>query len=224
MPKVIALNGSPRKGWNTEQLLQQALAGAAAAGAETELIQLYDQEFKGCVSCFACKVKGSKTNGLCAHRDALRPILEKCLQADAIIIGSPVYFDYPTAQMRAFFERFLFPLDTYLVENGVRQRFLTKTIPSAFIFTMNCPESRMPKADYDTILEHNERNAARVLGYSETLYSCDTYQYTDYSRMDCNLFDETKKAEHRDAQFPKDKQAAYELGARLVQKIQTEQN
>lgn len=68
---VIALNGSPRKGWNTEQLLKRALEGAASTGAETELIQLYAQEFKGCVSCFACKRKDSKTSGLCAYRDAL---------------------------------------------------------------------------------------------------------------------------------------------------------
>jgi multimeric flavodoxin WrbA len=220
---MIALNGSPRKGWNTEQLLQCALDGAKAAGAETEMIQLYDQEFKGCVSCFACKVKNSRTNGLCAQRDALRPILEKCLQADAIVIGAPVYFDYPTAQMRAFLERFLFPLDSYLVKDGVRQKFLTRTIPSAFIFTMNCPAEWMPKVDYDTILSHNERNTARLLGYCETLYSCDTYQYADYSKMDCTMFDEAKKAAQRATQFPKDKQAAYELGARLIQKAQEAQ-
>jgi multimeric flavodoxin WrbA len=52
--KLIALNGSPRKGWNTERLLRKAMEGAETLGAETELIQLYDQAFKGCVSCFAC--------------------------------------------------------------------------------------------------------------------------------------------------------------------------
>jgi multimeric flavodoxin WrbA len=218
--KVIALNGSPRKGWNTNQLLQRALDGAEELGAETELIHLYDQEFKGCISCFACKVKGSKTNGLCAYRDNLRPILEKCRNADAIIIGSPVYFDYPTAQTRAFLERFLFPLDTYMVVDGVRQKVLDKTIPTAFIFTMNCPEQFMPDAEYTTILQHNEGNTARLLGYCETLYSCDTYQYTDYSKMDCNMFDEQKKAEHKEKQFPIDLQNAYELGKRLVRKAQ----
>jgi hypothetical protein len=217
--KLIALNGSPRKGWNTERLLRKVMEGAETLGAETELIQLYDQEFKGCISCFACKVKGSKTNGLCAYRDALRPILEKCLEADAIVIGSPVYFDYPTAQTRAFLERFLFPLDTYMVEDGIRQKVLEKVIPSAFIFTMNCPEDFMDKVDYRTILQHNEGNTRRLLGYCETLYSCDTYQYQDYSKMDCNMFDEAKKAAHRDAQFPVDLEQAYQLGQRLIQKV-----
>lgn len=218
--KVIALNGSPRKGWNTERLLQSALNGATSLGAETELIQLYDQEFKGCVSCFACKVKGSKTNGLCAYKDNLRPILKKCMEADAIIIGSPIYFDYPTAMTRALVERLLFPLDTYRVEDGVRQKVLDKIIPSAYIYTMNCPDWLMEKVDYPVILKHQEDNTARLLGYCETLYSCDTYQYKDYSKMDNNMFDEVKKAEHRDQQFPIDLQKAYELGRRLVERIE----
>jgi multimeric flavodoxin WrbA len=217
--KVIALNGSPRKGWNTEKMLQRALDGARSCGAETELIQLYDQEFKGCVSCFACKMKGSKTNGLCAYHDNLRPILEKCRQADAIIIGSPVYYDYPTAQTRAFMERFLFPLDTYMVdENGKRMKFLDYTVPAAYIFTMNQSAYRMEDSDYPTILKHNESNTERLLGYCETLYSCDTYQYKDYSVMDCNLFDEKKKAHQRDTQFPIDLDHAYQLGIRLANK------
>ena len=59
-------------------MLQSALEGAKADGAETELINLYDYEYKGCVSCLACKRKGSKANGLCAYKDALSTILEKC--------------------------------------------------------------------------------------------------------------------------------------------------
>jgi multimeric flavodoxin WrbA len=219
--KAIALNGSPRKGWNTEQLLQSALNGAKEYGAETELIHLYDQEYKGCISCFACKTKHSKTNGLCAYQDALRPILEKCLQADILIIGSPVYFDYPTAQTRGFLERFLFPLDTYLLDrNGNRQKVLDRILPSAFIFTMNCPESLMPRVDYPVILSHNETNAKRLLGYCETLYVCDTYQYKDYSKMANNMFQESKKAKHREEQFPIDMKNAYELGKRLAQKME----
>lgn len=107
--KVIGINGSPRKQWNTATLVGKALEGAASAGAEVEMINLYAQTFKGCISCFACKRKGSKTNGLCAVRDELTPILQKCLAADAIVVGSPVYFSYPTSYTRAFLERLLSP-------------------------------------------------------------------------------------------------------------------
>ncbi|GAB6266704.1 MAG: hypothetical protein STSR0001_21510 [Methanothrix sp.] len=60
MGRVIAINGSPRKTWNTTTLLENALRGAESAGAKTELVHLYDLEYKGCTSCFACKLKDGK--------------------------------------------------------------------------------------------------------------------------------------------------------------------
>ena len=69
--KAIAINGSPRKGWNTDMLLKQALKGASDAGAETELIQLSELTFSGCRSCFACKRAGAET-GRCMWKDDLQ--------------------------------------------------------------------------------------------------------------------------------------------------------
>ena len=56
--KMFAMffNASPRKGWNTAKMLEAAKAGAEEAGAETELVNLYDISFPGCKSCFACKL------------------------------------------------------------------------------------------------------------------------------------------------------------------------
>lgn len=98
--KVLAINGSPRKTWNTATLLNKALEGAASQGAETELIHLYDLNFKGCLSCFACKIKGSKSYGKCAANDDLSPILKKVEEADAIILGSPIYFRTVSGEMK----------------------------------------------------------------------------------------------------------------------------
>ena len=75
--RIIALNGSPRKKWNTAILLQKALEGAASQGAKTELIHLYDHNYKGCISCFACKTLGGKSYGKCAVQDDLAPIFSK---------------------------------------------------------------------------------------------------------------------------------------------------
>lgn len=216
--KVIGINGSPRKQWNTATLVGKALEGARSAGAEVEIINLYSQTFKGCVSCFACKRKGSKTHGLCAIRDELTPVLQKALEADAIIIGTPVYYSYPTAYTRAFMERFLFPLDSYLYENGIRQRILDKILPAGIIFTMNCPEAWLDKYHYPTILDSNKEELERVLGYAERYFSCDTYQFADYSKMDMSLFDEKEKRGHREKQFPIDEQKCFEMGVRLVAK------
>jgi multimeric flavodoxin WrbA len=70
--KAIGVNGSPRKKWNTATLLKKALEGAASEGAKTTLVHLYDLDYKGCISCFACKMRGGKSYGKCAVKDGLR--------------------------------------------------------------------------------------------------------------------------------------------------------
>ena len=67
MVKALFINGSPRKNGNTAQLLKRAMDGAREAGAEVELVNLYDRNlnYKGCMSCFACKLKGGK-KGVCS--------------------------------------------------------------------------------------------------------------------------------------------------------------
>jgi multimeric flavodoxin WrbA len=102
--KVIAINGSPRKKWNTATLLEKALEGAVSEGAETEMIHLYNLNFKGCISCFACKLKDGKSYGKCAMKDELTPVLEKLRDTDAVILGSPIYLGNCTGEMRSFME------------------------------------------------------------------------------------------------------------------------
>src|ERR1035438_4773585 len=99
--KVLAINGSPRKTWNTATLLNKALEGAASQGAETELIHLYDLNFKGCTSCFACKLKGGKSYGHCGFKDELSPILDKIPQIDVLILGSPIYLGAITGELKS---------------------------------------------------------------------------------------------------------------------------
>ena len=211
--KALFLNGSPRKNWNTHKMLESAMKGAAEAGAETELIHLYDSAFKGCISCFACKVKGNKTGGLCAFKDTLTPTLEKAHAADVIVIGSPVYFSYPTGSVRSFMERLLFPALRYSAED---RRVLKKTVPTAMIYTMNCPEDMAEQVNYPTLLSPNEQALKMLFGYCETLCAYNTYQFSDYSRYDVTMFNEEDKARQREEQFPKDLRNAFELGKRLV--------
>ena len=99
--KVIGFNGSPRKEWNTATMLKSALEGAASKGAKTELVHLYDLDFKGCTSCFACKLKGGKSYGRCAMRDDLTPFLKEVETADGIILGCPTYYGTLPGKMKA---------------------------------------------------------------------------------------------------------------------------
>ncbi|HEX9082054.1 MAG TPA: flavodoxin family protein, partial [Holophagaceae bacterium] len=94
--KAIAINGSPRKKWNTATLLEKALAGAKSKGARTELVHLYELDYKGCISCFACKKIGGRGYGRCAVKDELTPILKAAAEADVLFLGSPVYFSTET--------------------------------------------------------------------------------------------------------------------------------
>lgn len=219
MKKVIILNGSPRKNFNTAKILKEAQKGAETAGAEVEYFNLYDYNFLGCRSCFACQRKGSTTNNVCAIKDDIRPLLEKCVQADAIIIGSPVYFSYPTGVFRNFVERLMFANHTYMVDNekGGCKSQLNKVIPTGVIFTMNCPEELASQINYPVILDENVKSLNHIMGYAEGLYAYDTYQFADYSKYNCDLFDEAQKAKVRDEQFPKDLKKAFDLGKRLVQ-------
>lgn len=210
---VIAINGSPRKNGNTATLLNKALEGATLQGASTELIHLYDLNFKGCVSCFACKLKGGKSYGKCAYKDDLTPVLEKIESADAVILGSPIYFSNVTGEMRSFMERVIFQ---YLVydENYSSLNENKKSI--GLIYTMNVPESMINVIEYDRIFSQNEKTFERFFGATESLLVTDTYQFSDYSKYVATAFDESAKAKRRQDVFPKDCEKAFEMGIRFA--------
>ena len=211
--KVMAFNGSPRKKWNTATLLGKALEGAASQGAATELIHLYDLKFTGCISCFKCKTIGGKSYGRCAVKDDLRPILKKVEAADALILGSPIYFGTVTGEMRSFMERLLFPFFTYTMPP---QSLFPEKIPTAFIYTMNVTEEIMQEWGYMDHFNKNQSYLEMVFGSGETLLCFDTLQFKDYSKILATRFDGVHKAKRRQEVFPQDCQKAFDLGARLA--------
>ena len=226
--KALFINGGPRKNWTTVKMMEQTMKGAADAGAEIELIHLYDYNFKGCISCFACKLKNSKCNGVCAIRDELRPVLEKAHDADILVMGSPVYFSYPTGVLRSFMERLMFPINSYnpkIDENGkMKSSLLGKLVPTAMIYTMGVPGEEMAAAGhYPEIFGQNARFLESLFGYTETLCSYSSYQFSDYSKYDVMEGTQEYRAKYREEQLPKDLGAAYELGKRLVEKAKEAQ-
>jgi len=209
---VIAVNGSPRKHWNTAKLLEKALAGAATQGAHTELVHLYDLDFKGCTSCFGCKLKGGKSYGKCAMRDGLTPLLEKLAGADAFVLGSPIYFGTVTGEMRSFMERLLYP---YFVYARPPQSLFGRTIPTAFIYTMNVAENIASDYQYPVHFGVNQNYLARIFGQAETLCAYETLQFEDYDKVVFNYFDPVERREKYQKAFPAMCLKAFELGVRL---------
>ena len=219
--KAVIINGGPRKSGSTMQMLNRAMEGAKDAGADVEMIHLYDDEFTGCRSCFVCKLKNSKTNGVCAIRDSLRPILKKAYDADVIIIGSPVYLSNPTGPAKSFMERLIYPLLSYNpkqgesgeIETGIRR----KIVPNGIIYAMGDTKEHTDSINYPIILGEYSRFMKMVFGHGEFLCSYFAYQFNDYSKYDVMDGLEPLRAKQRDEEFPKDLQSAYDLGKRLVE-------
>lgn len=101
--KAVAINGSPRKGGNTEILLKKVLETIENHGIETQFIQLGGQNIHGCRGCWACK---KMQNRKCAFNDdILNSILEDVYTADAVILGTPSYFSDMTPELKSFIDR-----------------------------------------------------------------------------------------------------------------------
>lgn len=210
---LIAFNGSPRKKWNTATLLSHALDGARDEGATTELVHLYDLDYKGCTSCFACKRIGGKSYGHCPVKDDLKPVFRKVEQADALLVGSPIYYAITTGETRCFLERLMFQ---YSVYDPPRSTLFPKKIRTGFIYTAGASESMVKEMGFDSNAQLTEMAMARIFGSCESLWVTDTYQFSDYAKYMATLFDPVAKKKRQKEQFPKDCKKAYELGARLV--------
>ena len=187
--KVYAINGSPRKKGNTITLLQKALDGVKESikdqEIETKIINLYDLNYTGCKSCFACKRIGAKSYGKCVAKDNLKEVLEKLL----------------------------FPYHTYDKELSV---ITPKRMPTAFIYTMNSPEEAIEQMGYKTAFANTEWLIEHMFTKPEVMYSCNTYQFDDYSKYESSFFSAEQKIAHRETQFPIDCEKAFELGANLI--------
>ena len=211
MKQIVAINGSPRSGWNTDILIREASAGAESEGAEVEIVDLYRLEkFTGCISCFGCKTQ--EHLGECVCKDGLADVLEKIRRADGVILGSPVYLGDISAGLRALYERLIFQYITYKTE--VRS-YSKRKIPVVFILTSNVP------AEYDTELLNRYRNTLEsFIGPTQTMVSGNTLQINDYEKYDWTIFDPEEKRERREKVFPQERQKAFQLGAEIVKRSQ----
>jgi len=212
---VLAVNGSPRKKWNTATLLEKTLEGAAAQGAATELVHLYDLNYKGCSSCFACKMIDGPSSGRCAMQDDLRPLLVKIeTEVDVLILGSPIYFGQMTGEMRSFIERLFF---APLIYSQPPRSVFPRQIKTAALYTMNVGEETAKQMGYEAMFNSTEVWLSRIFGVEAETFCCfDTCQFADYSKVIMEYMDPAHKAARRAEVFPQDCERAFELGERLA--------
>ena len=214
MKRIIIIDGGPRKNFNTASMLQKFAEGASSVSdaIEVKTIRLYGLDYKGCMSCMACKIKGKASN-VCKFKDALTPVLEDIAQADGLVLGSPIYFGDVTGQMRTFFERLGFPWLSY----NDYSMTAPKQMPVVLVETMNGSPERNNSQGYGSM----EYCIKAALGDFERLIAYNTYQVKNYERYELAGFSEEAKRQWRDEHWEQDLRNAFDAGKKMAEKILT---
>lgn len=209
MKKTIILNASPRKNWNTAQILKSAMEGAKSAGAEAKYIDLYDLSFTGCRSCMACKRKDAERCH-CYWKDDLTSVISDVFAADTLLIGTPIYFGRPTSQYFAFMERLHFPALSY----DDYSNYFTGQVNVGLFVTMNATKEIYEKVYRSTYESY--ANEFRFLNGEVSVYPIyNTLQVNDYSKFAMGGFSEAAKKQAHEECFPADLKNAFDIGAKL---------
>ncbi|PKM45516.1 MAG: hypothetical protein CVV03_06525 [Firmicutes bacterium HGW-Firmicutes-8] len=115
--KVLAINGSFRKQGNTDIINEKVLEGARSRGAETASVFVDDLHINSCQGCLECR-----QDGICRQEDGLMEIVKKIEEADAIVVGSPIYGNYMTGQLKILLDRLMGVISriTYVPGGGIK--------------------------------------------------------------------------------------------------------
>lgn len=210
MKKIMIIDGGPRKNMNTAAMCEKFAEGVRAAGAEAKVVRLYGIDFKGCMSCMACKLKGKASN-VCKFKDAITPVLEEIATADGLALASPIYFGGVTAEMHAFLERLAFPWLSY------NDYSLTapKRMPVVLMETMN----GTPEQNNSQGFGAKEMCIKVALGEPEKLVAYNTCQVKNYDNYELGMFSKDAKHQWRDDNWEKDLQSAYDAGKRMAETV-----
>lgn len=104
--KALLINGSPRKEGNTYTALKEIANQLAVNGVDSEIVWIGNKYVRGCIGCAQCKAKGE---GLCVFNDDIcNEVITKMNEADALVVGSPVYYGTPTGNVLNLIHRMLF--------------------------------------------------------------------------------------------------------------------
>jgi multimeric flavodoxin WrbA len=149
-------------------------------------------------------------------KDDLTPVLKLIEdQANAPVLGTPIYFGSMLGEMRSCMERLLF---APLVYSQLPRSLFPRTLRTGIIYTMNVSEEMSVQRGYLTMMNAAEASLKMIFGEAETLCCYDTYQFSDYSKFVLEHFDSGKRASRRQKIFHVDCQKAFDLGHRFTTK------
>ncbi|MDO4538302.1 MAG: flavodoxin family protein [Coriobacteriales bacterium] len=208
--KIYALCASPRKRWNSDQMLDAFVEGVCeqAPEAEVEKFYLYDLDFKGCRSCFGCKL--AKGDGSCVVRDSIHDLLIDIRKSDGFVYAAPIYFCDIPGQLRAFLERLMYPGP------------VGRELPVAAVYAMNANEHGWEAAIAPTIgVLHNYFQGNFGAQPREVIRAFDTMQRKPSDRYKPSKADHERKVARHDEVWPSELQRTREAGKRFAAHIQT---
>ena len=194
--KILAFCASPRKGGNTDFLLDEALKGAQDAGAKTEKVMLQRIKLGYCIGCRKCKDKGYE--GMCTVKDDMSPLYQKIINSDAIMIGFPIYTGRECAQLSTFMDRW----DCF-----ERFKFGGKLQPGRVAMVIGTWGYA-----YDDTYDHIIENIMVIL----KLHKVETVEALSACGFEGILHGLDEKRKGVIAKFPRELKKAYEAGAALA--------
>ena len=214
MKKIVIIDGGPRKTMNTAQMIEAFKQGVGSVSNQIEIqhVRLYDLNYKGCMSCLACKIKGKATH-ICCFKDELKPILDEVAYADGIVLASPIYMCETTAMLHAFLERWTFPWLSYKDYSNTP----VKHMPVVAIYTMNAASEQMEFLEKgvgtsEWIIQFAMKDFTRICAHN-------TYQVKDYNRYEFADGQADRKQAYKDAHWQEDLDKSFAEGKRMAEKI-----
>lgn len=198
--KTIVINADPKRKGNNARLMKSAQEGAESVGAETRYIDLYKLDLCGCRACLICK--NDEDLCKCYWRDELSPLIEDIFNADALLIGVPIFFSHPSSHYMALLERLIFSMVSYKTGNKFKGK-----VNVGLLYTINYP------LDY---FENSVRPHLKQLEDLLKMLNGDVVIYTsgNISKND-NANSSDDEIELKKEQFEENIKKAFEIGAEL---------
>lgn len=220
--KLYVINGSPRKEYNTVKMLNSFVNGAKSkCDVDIRFINLYELDYKGCASCFACQLDSDDLYGRCHRKDGISDLLQEISLADAIVFGTPIYLWTISSTLHTFLERLIYQyLDFSGEKANARDSNAPKSIKISMIYTMNVNEDRfIESGGLNNVINFEKYLSSVFKTEVERICAYNTYQYDDYSKYRVGLIDEKVKAEYRENNFDNDLKNAFDFGAKRIEEM-----
>lgn len=137
--KTVVINADPKRKGINAQIMKEAAKGAESVGSEVEYVDLYKLALSGCRICQICKRDDDVCK--CYWRDELSPLIEKILDCDCLLVGSPIFFSSPSSHYMALLERLIYCIVSYKTGNKFKGK-----VNVGLFYTINYPRDYFEKS------------------------------------------------------------------------------